>query len=116
MKATRLMYTILDANNVNKEQFETKIVNHKIPCKLFIMRMEKTTLKIKTMNIIGKMAVRGTLEASGYEPATAQIAVCTKQGKVIVKIGLSIFITLGCYGRSAPCFGLAVKKLIDVGA
>ena len=36
--------------------------------------------------------------------------------KVLVKIGLSLAMPSGCYGRIAPLSGLALKKFIDVGA
>ena len=48
--------------------------------------------------------------------ATTQSVVVPTHGKVLVKIGLSMALPPGCYGRIAPRSALLLKNFIDVGA
>ena len=68
------------------------------------------------MNGNAKLPVRSSLGAAGYELSIAQPVVILAHGKCLVKTGLAISMPPSCYGRIAPQSGLAIKKLIDVGA
>ena len=83
--------------------------------KLFVIRTDEGVVKVKRLNNNARIPVKGTPEAAGYDLAATQIAVCLAHGKVLVKTGLSLAMTSGCYGRIAPRSGLALKKFIDVG-
>ena len=62
------------------------------------------------------MPIRVIARAAGYDLAETQAAVVPAHGKVLVKIGLSMALPRGCYGRIAPKSGLAFQKFIDVRA
>ena len=57
---------------------------------------------------------RGTDGSAGYDLSAERVV--PAKGKGIVKTGLAISFPPGMYARIAPRSGLAVKKLIDVGA
>ena len=59
---------------------------------------------------------RSTNGAVGYDLCASQDCTILAGGKGLVKIGLSISFPTGLYARIAPRSGLALKKLIDVGA
>ena len=59
---------------------------------------------------------RGTNGSAGYDLSAGQECVISAKGKGIVKTGLAISFPSGMYARIAPRSGLAIKKLIDVGA
>ena len=63
-----------------------------------------------------KILLGGTPEETGYDLAAAQAIVCPAHGKVLVKIGLSLSMPHGCYGRITLPSGLSLKRFIDVGA
>ena len=69
--------------------------------------------KLKNSSAIPKRAME---DVAGYDLASVEETVVPAKGKTVVKIGISIAIPEGCYGRIAPRFGLAVKNFIDVGA
>ena len=85
-------------------------------CKLYVMKTDQGVVKVKRLCNNARLPVRGTTGAARYDLAAAQNAVVPAHGKVLVKTGLSISMTTGCYGRIAPRSGLALKKFIDVGA
>ena len=80
------------------------------------MKTDQGVVKVKRLCNNARLPVRGTTGAVGYDLAVAQTAVVLAHGKVLVKIGLSISMPTGCYGRIAPRSGLALKKFIHVGA
>ena len=88
---------------------------HRNHCKLYVMRMQESIVTVKRVCKNAKLPIRGTERAAGYDLAAAQTTVIPAQGKVLVKIGLSMALPLGCHGRIAPKSGLALKKFIDVG-
>lgn len=84
-------------------------------CRIFVMKTDEGIVRIrKTCNNV-KLPVRGSEGAAGYDLAAAQPAVVHAYGKVLVKIGLSMSMSTGCYGRITPRSGVALKKFIDVG-
>ena len=85
-------------------------------CKFYVIKTDQGILKVKRLCNNARLPVRGTTGAAVYDLAAAQTAVVPAHGKVLVKIGLSISMPTGCYGRIAPRSGLALKKFIDVGA
>ena len=85
-------------------------------CKLYVMKTDQGIVKVKKLSNNGKLPVRGTTGAVGYDLAIAQTAIVPAHGKVLVKIGLSMSMPTGCYRRIVPRFKLALKKFIDVGA
>ena len=91
---------------------------HKSPCKLYSFVNEKgeEIVKVRRMNGNAKWPIRATSESAGYDLAVAQPAVVPAHGKCLVKIGLAMALSPGCYGRVAPRSGLALKKSIDIGA
>ena len=80
------------------------------------MNGEEGVIKMKRMNVNGKLPSRGIEGAAGYDLAAAQAAVVPAHGKCLVKTGLAMAMPPSCYGRIAPRSGLALKKFIDVGA
>ena len=68
------------------------------------------------LNNNARIPVRGTPEAAGYDPTEAQSAVVAAHIKYLAKIGLTIAIPHGCYGRITLPSGLSLKRFIDVGA
>merc|ERR1712146_154259 len=62
------------------------------------------------------MPARGSLHAAGFDLASSQKVSVPAGGKAIVKTGLSIATPTGTYARIAPRSGLAVKRMIHVGA
>ena len=85
-------------------------------CKFYVMKTDQGIVKVKRLCNNARLPIRGTTGAAGYDLAIAQNVVVPTHGKVLVKIGLSISMPTGCYGRIAPRSGLALKKFIDVGA
>ena len=79
------------------------------------MKTDQGVVKVKKLCNNAKLPVRGSTGATGYDLAAAQTVVVVAHGKVLVKIGLSISMLTGCYGRIVPRSGLALKKFIDVG-
>lgn len=59
---------------------------------------------------------RGSPQAAGFDLAAGEDAVVPSKGRAVVKTGLKVRVPTGCYGRVAPRSGLAVKKMVDVGA
>uniref|UniRef100_A0A2K6FSX1 Deoxyuridine 5'-triphosphate nucleotidohydrolase n=1 Tax=Propithecus coquereli TaxID=379532 RepID=A0A2K6FSX1_PROCO len=59
---------------------------------------------------------RGSARAAGYNLYSAYDYTIPPMEKTVVKIDIQIALPAGCYGRVAPCSGLAAKHFIDVGA
>ena len=89
---------------------------HKNPAKLYVVRTEEGVVRLRRMNVNAKLPVRGTAGAAGYDLATVQAATVPTYGKCLVKTGLAMALPPDCYGRIAPRSGLALKKIIDIGA
>ena len=73
-------------------------------------------LYVKKVQNTAAIPRRRTKDAVGYDIASAEETVVPAKGKTVVKMGISIAVPNGCYGRLAPISGLAVKKYINVGA
>ncbi|CAM9115025.1 unnamed protein product, partial [Chrysoparadoxa australica] len=71
---------------------------------------------VKKLSEHASMPTRGSEHAAGFDLAAAHDTVIPKGGKGIVKTDLSIVTPPNTYARIAPRSGLAVKKMIDVGA
>ena len=80
------------------------------------MKTDQGIVKVKKLCNNAKLPIRGSTGGAGYDLTAAQTAVVSAHGKVLVKIGLSMSMPTGCYGRIAPRSGLVLKKFIDVGA
>ena len=80
------------------------------------MKLDQDVVKVKKLCNNAKLPVRGSIGVARYDLAATQTTVVPAHGKVLVKIGLSISMPTGCYGRIAPRSGLALKKFIAVGA
>ncbi|XP_029411969.1 deoxyuridine 5'-triphosphate nucleotidohydrolase, mitochondrial isoform X2 [Nannospalax galili] len=59
---------------------------------------------------------RGSARAAGYDLYSAYDYTVPPMEKAVVKTDIQIAVPSGCYGRVAPCSGLAVKHFMDVGA
>ena len=73
-------------------------------------------LKVKKLSPAGRLPIRGSDKAAGYDLFSAQATSVPAKGKALVKTDISIAVPTGYYGRVAPRSGLAVKNFIDVGA
>lgn len=73
-------------------------------------------LLVKKLSPKGRLPVRGSSQAAGYDLCSAVDTVIPAKGKSCVPTDISIAVPQGCYGRVAPRSGLAVKNFIDVGA
>ena len=60
--------------------------------------------------------MRGIEGAAGYDLTVAQATVVPAHCKCLVKTGLAMALSPGCYGRIAPRSGLPLTKIHDVGA
>ena len=59
---------------------------------------------------------KGSEMAAGYDLKSAYNVVVPAEGKALVKTDIQIQLPSGCYGRVAPCSGLAWKSFLNVGA
>ena len=66
------------------------------------MKVDGGIVKIKRTCVNTKLPVRGIAGMAGYDLAAAQATVIPMHGKCLVKIGLSMALPTGCYGRVAP--------------
>jgi len=73
-------------------------------------------LKVKKLSEHGRLPVRGSAKAAGYDLFAAHATKVPAKGKELVKTDIAIAVPTGYYGRVAPRSGLAVKNFIDVGA
>ena len=73
-------------------------------------------LKIKKLNPIAFMPLKGSEHAAGYDLFSIEETRIPPRDKKLISTGISMAIPVGNYGRVAPRSGLAVKNFIDVGA
>mmetsp|Transcript_58520 Transcript_58520/g.104052 ORF Transcript_58520/g.104052 Transcript_58520/m.104052 type:complete len:366 (+) Transcript_58520:136-1233(+) len=73
-------------------------------------------MQVKRLSPNAVLPVRGSADAAGFDLSAAMEVVVPAGGKAIIKTGLSIAIPRNTYARIAPRSGLAVKKMIQVGA
>ena len=73
-------------------------------------------LKVQKLSNNTALLKRSTDGAAGYDLCALQDCTIPVGGKGLVKTGLSISFPIGLYTRIAPRLGLALKRLIDVGA
>jgi len=73
-------------------------------------------MQVKRLNSAASLPVKGSEHAAGFDLSAAEAVQVPAGGKAIVKTGLSIAIPANTYARIAPRSGLAVKKMIQVGA
>ena len=80
---------------------------HRSKGKLYSFVNEKGDgiLKVQRVNVNAKLPLRGTEGAAGYDLAAAQATVAPAHSKYVVKTGLAMALTPGCYGRIAPRSG-----------
>ncbi|CAM9407056.1 unnamed protein product [Ectocarpus sp. 4 AP-2014] len=76
----------------------------------------RETMQVKKLSENAIMPVRGSEHAAGFDLASAYEATVPAGRQALVKTDLSIAIPPNTYARIAPRSGLAVKKMIDVGA
>ena len=79
--------------------------------KLFVIRTDDGSVKIKILSNNAKIPVRGTSKAVSYDLTVAQPTVVPAHGKCLVKTGLSLAMPSGCYGRIAPRSGFSTKEI-----
>eukprot|EP00903_Cladosiphon_okamuranus_P013087 g12207.t1 len=73
-------------------------------------------MQVKKLSDNAIMPVRGSEHAAGFDLASAYEATVPAGRQALIKTDLSIAIPPNTYARIAPRSGLAVKKMIDVGA
>ncbi|CAM9558976.1 unnamed protein product, partial [Choristocarpus tenellus] len=71
---------------------------------------------VKKLSDNAYLPVRGTAHAAGFDLASAYEVIIPARSQALVKTDLSIAIPPNTYARIAPRSGLALKKMIDVGA
>ena len=74
------------------------------------------TLKVKLLSPKGRLPVKGTSLATGYDLSSAQQLIIPVNGRAIVQTDISLSVPKGTYGRIASRSGLAVKHGITTGA
>ena len=104
-----------DCKTFNFKNECNRICEYKTPCKLYLMNIDEGVGGIKRNCKNAKLPITGTGGAAGYDLTAAQAAAVPAHGKVLVKIGLSMTLSPGCYRRVAPRSGLALKKFVGVG-
>ena len=72
-------------------------------------------LRVKLLSPKGKLPVKGTNLATGYDLSSAQQLVIPVNGRALVQTDISISAPKGTYRRIAPRSGLAVKYGITMG-
>ena len=73
-------------------------------------------LKVKLLSPKGKLPIKGTNLAAGYDLSSAQQIIIPANGRALVQTDISISVPKGTYGRIAPRSSLAVKHGITTGA
>ncbi|CAM9762261.1 unnamed protein product, partial [Ascophyllum nodosum] len=73
-------------------------------------------MQVKKLSDNAVMPVRGSEHAAGFDLASAYDTTVPAGRQAVIKTDLSIAIPINTYARIAPRSGLAVKKMIDVGA
>ena len=73
-------------------------------------------LRVKLLSSKGKLPIKGTSLAAGYDLSSAQQVVIPVNGRALVQTDISISVPKGTYGRIAPRSGLAIKHGITTGA
>lgn len=73
-------------------------------------------LRVKRLSENAVLPVRGSLQAAGYDLASAEDVIVPAHGKAIAKTDLAMIIPGGHYGRIAPRSGFSWKKHTDIGA
>ena len=73
-------------------------------------------LRVKLLSPKGKLPVKGTYLAAGYDLSSAQQITIPVNGRALIQTDISISVPQGTYGRIAPRSGLAVKHGITTGA
>ena len=76
-----------------------EICKHRSPYKLYVIKTEEGIVKVKRMNANARLPSKGTEGAAGYDLAAAQSAVIPAHIKCLLKTGLSVVMTSGCYGK-----------------
>ncbi|CAN0266722.1 unnamed protein product [Discosporangium mesarthrocarpum] len=73
-------------------------------------------MRVKRLSDKAHLPVRGSEHAAGFDLASAYEVTVPARCQALVKTDLSIAIPPNTYARIAPRSGLALKKMIDVGA
>mmetsp|Transcript_30552 Transcript_30552/g.68418 ORF Transcript_30552/g.68418 Transcript_30552/m.68418 type:complete len:176 (-) Transcript_30552:81-608(-) len=73
-------------------------------------------MQVKLLSDYAKMPMRGSPLSAGFDLAAAESVTVPAGERAVVKTDLSVACPEGTYARVAPRSGLAVKKMIDVGA
>ena len=73
-------------------------------------------LKVKLLSPKGRLPVKGSNLAAGYDLSSAQQLLIPVNGRAVVQTDISLSVPKGTYGRIAPRSGLAVKHGINTGA
>ena len=73
-------------------------------------------LRVKLLSPKGKLPVKGTSLAAGYDLSSAQQTTIPVNGRALVQTDISISVPKDTYGRIAPRSGLVVKHGITTGA
>lgn len=76
----------------------------------------REVMQVKKLSENAILPVRGSEHAAGFDLASAYEATVPAGRQALIKTDLSIAIPPNTYARIAPRSGLAVKKMIDVGA
>lgn len=71
-------------------------------------------IEVKILSGNGRVPVKGTAGAAGYDLFAAENAEIYSKTRKLVKTNIAVSIPSGFYGRIAPRSGLALKHGIDV--
>jgi deoxyuridine 5'-triphosphate nucleotidohydrolase len=73
-------------------------------------------MQVQRTHPAATLPTRGSVDAAGFDISAAEATIVKAGGKALVKTGLKIAIPACTYARIAPRSGLALKRMIHVGA
>ncbi len=73
-------------------------------------------LKVKILSGQGKIPIKGSPNAAGYDLFAAEDRIIQPSSREIIHTDIAIELPLGTYGRIAPRSGLSITQSLDIGA
>lgn len=80
------------------------------------VEMKQIVLEVKKLSRNAILPTRGSAFAAGLDLYSISSQLVPKNGRALIKTGLSLAIPANHYGRIAPRSGLALNSGIDIGA
>ena len=79
-------------------------------------QISEDTLQIQPLSIKGKIPIRSSTDAAGYDISSAENKVVPAKSRLLIETDIAIKVPIGTYGKIASRSGLAIKNSIDIGA